>query len=100
MTDTIGVRGMDRKATEAAPITDYRLDITEAKCPMTFVRTRLMLDRMASGQTLEVRLKGAEPLENVPRSARGLGHEVVSLRPEDPAAAGPADTWRLVLRKH
>lgn len=90
---------MDDKVAEAAQDTDFCLDITAARCPMTFVRTRLMLDRMAPGQTLAVRLRGAEPLENVPLSARGLGHEVLALGPEDPAAASPADIWRLVLRK-
>lgn len=46
---------------------------------MTFVRTRLALDRMTAGQTLLVRMKGAEPVRNVPRTAREQGHEVISL---------------------
>jgi len=90
---------MHETGADAPRPADHALDITAAKCPMTFVRTRLMLDSMAPGQTLEVRLRGAEPLENVPRSARELGHEVLALRPEDPAAASPADVWRLLLRK-
>lgn len=45
---------------------------------MTFVRTRLALDRMAAGQRLLVRLRGAEPARNVPRSAMEQGHEVLS----------------------
>ena len=28
---------------------DYLLDITKDRCPMTFVKTRLMLDKMQSG---------------------------------------------------
>lgn len=46
---------------------------------MTFVRTRLALDRMSPGQTLLVRLKGDEPLRNVPRTASEQGHHVISL---------------------
>ena len=46
---------------------------------MTFVRTRLALDGMAQGEILRVRLKGDEPLRNVPRSAQEQGHEVLSL---------------------
>jgi TusA-related sulfurtransferase len=46
---------------------------------MTFVRTRLALDRMAPGETLLVLLKGEEPLRNVPRTAAEQGHEVLSL---------------------
>jgi tRNA 2-thiouridine synthesizing protein A len=58
---------------------DQLLDITGEVCPMTFVRTRLALDRMAPGQTLQVRLRGEEPLRNVPRTAREQGHEILSL---------------------
>ena len=46
---------------------------------MTFVRTRLALDRMAPGQTLLVKLRGQEPLRNVPRTAQEQGHTVLSL---------------------
>ncbi len=56
-----------------------KIDITTDICPMTFVRTRLALDRMAPGETLLVLLKGEEPLRNVPRTATEQGHEVVSL---------------------
>ena len=58
---------------------DQELDITSEICPMTFVRTRLALDRMQPGQVLRVRLRGEEPLRNVPRTAREQGHEVLSL---------------------
>jgi TusA-related sulfurtransferase len=44
---------------------------------MTFVRTRLALDKMAPGETLLVKLKGEEPLRNVPRTATEQGHEVL-----------------------
>ncbi len=58
---------------------DRELDITAEICPMTFVRTRLALDAMQPGQVLRVRLRGKEPLENVPRTAREQGHQVLSL---------------------
>ena len=58
---------------------DQELDITSEVCPMTFVRTRLALDRMQAGEVLLVRLRGEEPLRNVPRTAREQGHEVLSL---------------------
>ena len=58
---------------------DKELDITRELCPMTFVRTRLALDRMTAGQTLLVRLKGDEPLRNVPRTAKEQAHEVLSI---------------------
>lgn len=76
---------------------DYYLDITGDVCPMTFVRTKLLVERMAAGETAEVRLNAGEPLRNVPGSLRELGHEVLSLAPEDDAP-GTA-VYRLLLRK-
>ena len=52
------------------------LDITALTCPMTWVRTKLELERMAPGEELEVRCPEGEALENVPRSAAEAGHEV------------------------
>jgi TusA-related sulfurtransferase len=52
------------------------LDITGLRCPMTWVRTKLELERMASGEALDVRCPPGEALENVPRSAREAGHAV------------------------
>lgn len=47
---------------------------------MTFVRTKLRLERMRSGEILNVRLKGDEPLRNVPRAAREEGHTILDIR--------------------
>jgi TusA-related sulfurtransferase len=58
---------------------DNVIDITSDVCPMTFVRTRLALDRMAPGKVLLVKLRGEEPLRNVPRTATEQGHQVLSL---------------------
>lgn len=43
---------------------------------MTWVRTKLELDRLESGGTLEVRVPPGEAAESVPRSAREAGHAV------------------------
>ena len=67
------------------PAADYFLDITNDVCPLTFVKTRLRIERMSSGATLLVRLGQGEPLENVPRSVKELGHEILSLRADDSA---------------
>ncbi len=64
------------------PAADATLDIRTQKCPMTFVRTRLALDRMLPGQVLAVRLRGAEPIASVPKTAAELGHSIVSLTEE------------------
>ena len=54
----------------------HALDVTDVTCPLTWVRTKLALERMAPGEELEVRCAPGEALENVPRSAREAGHEV------------------------
>jgi tRNA 2-thiouridine synthesizing protein A len=58
------------------------IDITGEVCPMTFVRTKLKLERMRSGEVLVVRLRGEEPLRNVPRAARDEGHSILGIVPE------------------
>ena len=76
---------------------DFYLDITAEVCPMTFVRTKLVVERMVSGQTVEIRLKGWEPLTNVPRSLAELGYLLSALSPEP---GQPEDgIHRLLVRK-
>ena len=43
---------------------------------MTWVRTKLELERMAPGEALDVTVPAGEALENVPRSAADAGHGV------------------------
>ena len=56
-----------------------KIDITDDICPMTFVKTRLKLEKMARGEILEVRLCEGEPLSNLPRSVIQEGHKVLSI---------------------
>ena len=72
---------------------DRDIDITRDLCPMTFVKTRIALDRLAPGQTLLVRLRGEEPLRNVPRTATEQGHTVLSQERE------PDGSTLLLIRK-
>jgi len=57
-------------------MTARSLDISALTCPMTWVRTKLELERMPAGDTLQVTCTPGEALENVPRSARAAGHDV------------------------
>lgn len=77
---------------------DLFLDITTEVCPLTFVKTKLLVERMGAGQTLEVRLNAGEPLENVPRSLAELGHSILSVEPE--RADGADGVHRLRVRKN
>ncbi len=77
----------------------HYLDITSDTCPLTFVKTKLLIEGMAPGDIAVVRLRGAEPLGNVPRSVREHGHEVLSLKPMESNACGEDDLHVLTLRK-
>ena len=61
------------------PSADHSIDITGEVCPMTFVRTKLRLERMRPGEVLRVRLRGDEPLRNVPSAARDEGHLILGI---------------------
>jgi TusA-related sulfurtransferase len=77
---------------------DFYLDITGEICPITFVKTKLLLERMRPGETAVVRLKGAEPLGNVPRSVTEHGDEVLSLEPEEGGAPGGVHLLRILKK--
>jgi tRNA 2-thiouridine synthesizing protein A len=64
---------------------DHAIDITGEVCPMTFVRTKLKLERMQPGEVLNVRLIGEEPLRNVPRAAREEGHTILGIEDDGEA---------------
>ena len=86
------------KSKSAADV-DYFIDITAEVCPLTFVKTKLLIERMRPGEVAEVRLKGQEPLENVPRSIRDHGHSVLGIELESPAG-GAFGVHRIRLRKN
>ncbi|MDR0578743.1 MAG: sulfurtransferase TusA family protein [Candidatus Accumulibacter sp.] len=76
-------------ANGAAPrFKDYR----GVACPMNFVKTKMDLARMQSGQILEILLDDGAPIDNVPRSVRSEGHEVLAQTKEGAA-------WRVRIRK-
>ncbi len=58
-------------------VPDFTIDITSQTCPMTYVHTRLALERLRPGQILRVLLRGADPERQVPSSAARQGHTVL-----------------------
>ena len=46
---------------------------------MTFIKTKIALSRLQTGDTLEVLLSEGEPLDNVPRNAKEQGYNVISV---------------------
>jgi tRNA 2-thiouridine synthesizing protein A len=78
------------------PAATRRIDVRDAACPLTWVRTRVALDQIAGGEILEVLLLAGEALESVPRTAEEEGHEVAWREPWPQAGEG---AWRVLLVK-
>ena len=52
------------------------LDITNDKCPITFVKTKIALERLKSNQYLNVYIKKGEALDGLPSSLQELGYKI------------------------
>ena len=71
---------------------DVKKDFRGVACPMNFVKTKIALSPMKSGQILEILLDDGAPIQNVPGSVRGEGHEVLSTTMTD-------GYWKVLIRK-
>ena len=54
------------------------LDLRGVICPYNFVKTKLKLDTMQSGEILAVILDDGEPIRNVPQSVENEGHTILT----------------------
>jgi len=70
--------GGDEKKEGTSP-SFQKIDLLGVKCPFNYVKTKLKLETMSSGDSLEVLLDLGEPEKNVPRSIKNDGHEVLSM---------------------
>jgi tRNA 2-thiouridine synthesizing protein A len=59
------------------------LDLRGVPCPLSFVRAKIYLARIAPRQLLEVFLDAGEPVEQVPNSLAVEGHQIQSIEPRD-----------------
>ncbi len=71
------------------------LDLRAWACPLTWVKTRIALDRLAPGERLEAWLAAGEPADSVPRTAAEEGHRVVAVEPLD----APPAAFRVIIEK-
>ncbi|MBU0558075.1 MAG: sulfurtransferase TusA family protein [Bacteroidetes bacterium] len=60
-------------------MTTYKLNITKEHCPMTFVKTKIQLSKMAKDDILEVLVTEGEPLENIPKSSTEQGFKLLGI---------------------
>lgn len=59
-------------------VPDVKKDFRGVMCPMNFVKTKIALTPMQSGQILEILLDDGAPIENVPGSVKNEGHTILS----------------------
>ncbi len=52
------------------------LDITNDKCPITFVKTKIALEKLKANQYLNVYIKKGEALDGLPSSLKELGYKI------------------------
>jgi TusA-related sulfurtransferase len=72
---------------------DDKVDITDVVCPVTFVNAKVALEELDDGQILAIRMNDGEPVENVPRSIKEEGHQILKL---DDNGDG---TYTLIVKK-
>ena len=58
---------------------DDIVDITDVVCPVTFVKAKVALEELDEGQVLSIRMNDGEPVQNVPRSIKEEGHQILKL---------------------
>ena len=58
---------------------DDTVDITDVVCPVTFVMAKVALEELEEGQFLSIRMNDGEPVQNVPRSIKEEGHQILKL---------------------
>jgi TusA-related sulfurtransferase len=73
-------------------ITDT-VDITDVVCPVTFVKAKVALEELDDGDILAVRMNDGEPVQNVPRSIKEEGHQILKLNTNDDG------TYTLIVKK-
>lgn len=56
-----------------------RVDITDVVCPMTFVKAKVAMEELEIGQVLAVTMNDGEPVQNVPRSFKEEGQQILKL---------------------
>lgn len=68
----------DKNKNKKSGEVDLKIDLLGVKCPFNYVKTKLKLETMQAGQSLEVLLDDGDPIKNVPRSVKNDGHKLLS----------------------
>ena len=69
------------------------VDITDKVCPLTFVKAKVALEELDDGEVIAIRMNDGEPVQNVPRSVKEEGHQILKLVDNEDG------TYNLIVRK-
>lgn len=72
---------------------DDQADITDKVCPLTFVKAKVALDELDDGEVIAIRMNDGEPVQNVPRSIKEEGHQILKLVNNEDG------TYNLIVKK-
>ena len=72
---------------------DDTVDITDVVCPTTFVKSKTALEELEEGEILSVKMNDGEPVQNVPRSIKEEGHQILKLIDNEDG------TYNLIVKK-
>lgn len=72
---------------------DETVDITGKVCPLTFVKAKVALEELDDGEVIAIRMNDGEPVQNVPRSVKEEGHQILKLVDNEDG------TYNLIVRK-
>ena len=72
---------------------DDKVDITDVVCPTTFVKAKIALEELEEGEILSVKMNDGEPVQNVPRSIKEEGHQILKLIDNEDG------TYNLIVKK-
>jgi len=68
------------------------LDLRGVKCPISWARTKVVLEQIAPGETLEVLLDEARGARDIPKAAEAEGYAVIDSTSAD-------GLWRIRIEK-
>tara|TARA_B100000073_G_C23571549_1_gene508377 strand:- start:600 stop:818 length:219 start_codon:yes stop_codon:yes gene_type:complete len=53
------------------------LDLTKYKCPITFIKAKIALEKLNKDQFLTVKINEGEDLDNMPESLKEIGFKII-----------------------
>lgn len=72
---------------------DDTVDITDKVCPLTFVKAKVAIDELEDGEVIAIRMNDGELVQNVPRSIKEEGHQILKLVNNEDG------TYNLIVKK-